>query len=72
MASNIQVVIELLLKNKKELDSIIASLKEKHGIDIDTSDADSAMSAAGSLWKVHLPALWKKIKKWLRRERAKG
>jgi len=40
---NLQVVIELLLKNKKELDAILSSLKEKHGIDIDTAAADSAM-----------------------------
>lgn len=43
MASNIQVVIELLLKNKKELDLVIKELKEKHGIDVDTSAADSAI-----------------------------
>ena len=44
MDNNIKLIIELLLKNKSELDVVISSLKEKHGIDIDTKDADAAMA----------------------------
>jgi hypothetical protein len=43
MANNLNLVVELILKNKAQLDAVIGELKEKHGIDIDTKEADASI-----------------------------
>ena len=41
---NLQVVIELLLKNKKAVQEVLEQLNKQCNLDIDTSDLDAAMS----------------------------
>jgi hypothetical protein len=51
MAANnsVQLVIDLILKNKAELEGLLAQLKTQYGIDVDTSGLDAAAEALAEM-----------------------